>query len=179
MVQNYSSYIKKFAKKRFLCGNLYISNILCKSWNKEKVLLKLLSEALTGLWTIDWTATNQMTISFNKLPWLPGVEYPRISGASLSLGAWSIIDWFPMEKFLFIWAAIVAVSKGWGGYIELVVTGSGIDPWWSINPPRFPFPEVSALANCFLSLWACLSIGLDQVTSTRQSSRTSLSLVAS
>ena len=39
-----------------------------KSWSKEKVLLKLLSKAQTGLWTTDRAATNQMTIPFNKLP---------------------------------------------------------------------------------------------------------------
>ena len=155
-----------------------MANIICKSWKGVKVEIKK-----KYYWNCCLKPSQgfepQMTIPFNKLPWLPGVEYPRISGASLSLWAWSIIDWFPMEKFLFICAAIVAVSKGWGGYIELAVTGSGIDPWWSINPPRFPVSEVSALANCFLSLWACRSIGLDQVTSTRQSSRTSLFLVAS
>ena len=41
----------------------------CKNWNKEKVLLKLLSKALGGLWTKDRAATNQMTIPFDKLPW--------------------------------------------------------------------------------------------------------------
>ena len=30
----------------------------------------MLSKALTGLWTTDRAATNQMTISFNKLPWI-------------------------------------------------------------------------------------------------------------
>ena len=34
----------------------------------EKALLKLLSKALTGLWTTDRAKTNQMTIPFNKLP---------------------------------------------------------------------------------------------------------------
>ena len=30
--------------------------------------MKLLSKALTGLWTTDRVATNQMTIPFDKLP---------------------------------------------------------------------------------------------------------------
>ena len=179
MVQNCSCYIKKINKKDFQVVTYLWPTLFVKCEIKKNYYWNCCLKPWQGFEPQIEPQNNQMTIPFNKLPWLPGVEYPRISGASLSLGAWSIIDWFPMEKFLFICAAIVAVSKGWGGYIELAVTGSGIDPWWSPINPRFPFPEISVLANCFLSLWACLSIGLDQVTSTRQSSRTSLSLVAS
>ena len=36
----------------------------------KKVLLKLLSNVPTGLWTTDRATTNQMTIPFIKLPWV-------------------------------------------------------------------------------------------------------------
>ena len=56
----------------------------CKSWNKQKVLLKLLSKALTGLWTTYWAATNQMTIPLNKLPWFE-LLCPSIKSSSSSV----------------------------------------------------------------------------------------------
>ena len=49
--------------------NLYMANIICKSWNREKVLLTLFSKAITGLWTTNWATTNQMIIPFNELPY--------------------------------------------------------------------------------------------------------------
>ena len=72
MVQNCS-----FICKKILRGNLKMAKIICKSWSKEKVLLKLLSKALSGLWTTDWAATNQMTIPFNKLPCTPPNSWTR------------------------------------------------------------------------------------------------------
>ena len=53
---------------------LFVKLKRCKSLNKDKVLLKLLSKALTGLWTTDRAKTNQMTIPFYKLLWFKRVS---------------------------------------------------------------------------------------------------------
>ena len=62
----------------YLWPTLFVKVKRCKSWNKEKVLPKLLSKALTGLLTTDWAKTNQMTIPFVILPWIKCIFFAKI-----------------------------------------------------------------------------------------------------
>ena len=90
--------IADFSKNYFLNGN-HIYGQSCKSWNEEKLLLKLLWKGL--FWSLYHRLSHNdlLTTPLNKLPWVvvvvSGTRDITFSSNSsvMSLSIGSIIDW--------------------------------------------------------------------------------------